>query len=59
MITVEDGREYSFEKSDDFSEEIIIRRGIHLLDQFLPIEQGIDAETGMDFQVTRTVQTIL
>ncbi len=59
VITVEDGREYSFEKSDDFSEEIIIRRGNHLLDQFSPIEQGVDAETGMDFQVTRAIQTIL
>ena len=38
VITVEDGRESSFEKSDDFSEEIIIRRGIHLIDQFSPIE---------------------
>ena len=58
VITVEDGREYSFEKSDDFSEEIIIRRGNHLLDQFSPIEQGVDAETGMDFRVTRAVQMI-
>lgn len=58
VITVEDGREYSFEKSDDFSEEVIIRRGNHLLDQFSPIEQGVDAETGMDFRVTRAVQTI-
>ena len=59
VITVEDGREYSFEKSDDFSEEIIIRRGNHLLDQFSPIEQGVDPETGMDFRVTRSVQTLL
>jgi len=58
VITVSDGREYSFEKCDDFSEEIMIRRGSSLAEQFSPVEQGTDPETGMVFKVERELVSL-
>ena len=59
VFVLSDGREIAFDKTDDFSEQIAIRRGHNLIDQIPPIDTASDLDSGFCMQVTRDVQCFM
>lgn len=58
IFVLSDGREVSFEKTDDFSEQIAIRRGYNLVSQIPPVQACTDLEPGYCMKAIRNIQHI-
>lgn len=58
LFTLSDGREISFEKTDDFSEQIAIQRGRDLINQISAVSECDDLEPGFRMEITRMIQNI-
>lgn len=58
IFALSDGREVSFEKTDDFSEQIAIRRGYNLINQISPVQACTDLEPGYCMKTIRDIQRI-
>lgn len=58
IFVLSDGREVSFEKTDDFSEQIAIRRGHDLVNQISLVQTCTDSEPGYCMKTVRDIQRI-
>lgn len=58
IFVLSDGREVSFEKTDDFSEQIAIRRGYNLINQISPVQACTDLKPGYCMKTIRDIQRI-
>lgn len=58
IFVLSDGREVSFEKTDDFSEQIAIRRGYNLVNQISPVQACTDLEPGYCMKTIRDIRHI-
>lgn len=58
IFVLSDGRKVSFEKTDDFSEQIAIRRGYNLINQISPVQACTDLESGYCMKTIRNIQRI-
>ena len=58
IFVLSDGREVSFEKTDDFSEQIAIRRGYNLVNQISPVQACTDLEPGYCMKKIRDIRHI-
>ena len=59
VFVLSDRREIAFDKTDDFSEQIAIRRGHNLIEHVPPIDADSDLEPGLRMQVTRDIRCLM